>query len=326
MEQLSLEVLNAFGNDTKILRNVQRFASYICKIDDKEVCIKKFKGSESDALFVHDVKQKLKSKGFTNVDNEILTLDGMPYVVYNEDIYVCSRNVVGENIDFTNETSILFLMAELGRLHKCLSNTYIKGASEISLNIDNELERFNKLKKQVAKNNKKNDIDFTFMKTYSKYESMMKQTISDLEYLDYETYKNSANSSGDICFNSFDNNNFIIENNSITFYDFSNAKVSVQIHDVVGLIYRYVKCCTNENVKPININYLVDAYKRNNDLTSRELLILQALLKYPQKYLSHIFKYYEKKRSFVPTETISKLQKYAELEEVYYDYIYDLEV
>ncbi len=326
MEQLSKEVLQAFGEKVEILKTIQRYASYICKIDGKEVCIKKFKGTEEEALFVHNVKQKLKSKGFTSLDAGMLTLEGNPYLVYNDEIYFCNRYVEGEKIDFTNQTNMLFLMAELGRLHKALNSTYIKTGKELKFNIKGDLERFAKLKRQVSKTNKKNDIDFTFLKTYSKYEGLIKETIEDFEYLDFVNYEKASISLGDVCFNSYDDNNFIIENNSLTFFDFSNVKVGVQLLDVAGLVYKYIKICEEENVKPININYIIEAYKRNNELTSRELLILKAILKYPQKYLEHIFRYYEKKRSFVPSETVNKLQKHNELEEVYYYYIDDIEV
>ncbi len=326
MEQLSKEVLQAFGEKVEVLRTVQRYASYICKIDGKEVCIKKFKGTEEEALFVHNVKQKLKSKGFTSLDAGVLTLAGNPYLVYNDEIYFCNQYVEGEKIDFTNQTNMLFLMAELGRLHKALNSTYIKTGKELRFNIKGDLERFAKLKRQVSKTNKKNDIDFTFLKSYSKYEGLIKETIEDFEYLDFENYEKTSISLGDICFNSYDDNNFIIENNSLTFFDFSNVKAGVQLLDVAGLVYKYIKICEEEKIKPININYIIEAYKRNNELTSRELLILKAILRYPQKYLENIFRYYEKKRSFVPTETVTKLQKHNELEEVYYYYIDEIEV
>ncbi len=326
MEQISKEVLQAFGKKVEVLRTIQRYAIYICKIDGKEVCIKKFKGTEEEALFLHNVKQKLKSKGFTSLDSNLLTLEGNPYLVYNDEIYLCNRYVEGEKIDFTNQTSMLFLMAELGRLHKALNSTYIKTGKELRFNIKGDLERFGKLKRQVSKTNKKNDIDFTFLKTYSKYEGLIKKTIEDFEYLDFDNYEKTSISLGDICFNSYDNNNFIIENNSLTFFDFSNIKVGVQLLDVAALVYKYIKTCEEEKVKPININYIIEAYKRNNELTSRELLILKAILNYPQKYLENIFRYYEKKRSFVPTETVNKLQKHNELEEVYYYYIDEIEV
>ncbi len=326
MEQLSNEVLYAFGEKAEVLKIIQRYASYVCRIDGRDVCIKKFKGTEEEALFIHNVKQKLKSKGFTSLDTQVLTLDGSPYFVFNGDIYTCSRNVVGEKIDFTNQTNMLFLMAELGRLHKALNSTYIKSGKALNFNFKGEAERFSKLKRQVSKYNKKSDIDFTFLKTYNKYESLINKTIEDFEYLDFENYEQTAINLGDVCFNSFDENNFIIENNSLTFLDFSNIKVGVQLLDVAALIYKYIKTCEEEKTKPININYVIDAYKRNNELTSRELLILKAILNYPQKYLGNIFKYYEKKRSFVPTETINKLQKHNELEEIYYYYIDEIEV
>ncbi len=326
MEQLSKEVLQAFGEKVEVLKTVQRYASYICKIDGKEVCIKKFKGTEEEALFIHSVKQKLKSKGFTSLDSSLLTLEGMPYFVFDNEIYFCNRHVEGEKIDFTNQTSMLFLMAELGRLHKALNSTYIRTGKELHFNIKGDSERFAKLKRQVSKTNKKNDIDFTFLKTYSKYEGSINQTIEDFQYLDFENYEKTSIQLGDVCFNSFDENNFIIENNSLIFTDFSSVKVGVQLLDVAGLIYKYVKACEEEKVKPMNINYIIDAYKRNNELTSRELLILKAILNYPQKYLGNIFKYYEKKRSFVPTETVTKLQKHNELEDVYYYYIEEIEI
>ncbi len=326
MEQLSREVLNAFGKKAEVVKTIQRYGSYICKVDDKEVLIKKFKGTEEEILFVYNVKQKLASKGFRSLDTQVLTLSGEPYFLYGDSIYVCTRQVAGEKIDFKNQTNMLFLMAELGRLHKALNSTYIKSGKELNFNISKDIERFSKLKRQVSKNNKKNDIDFTFLKTYNKYESLINKTIENLEYLDFETYEETAVSLGDICFNSYNENNFIIENNSLTFFDFSNVKVGVQLLDVAELIYKYIKVCEEEKVKPININYIIDAYKRNNELTSRELLILKAILNYPKKYLGNIFKYYEKKRSFVPTETISKLEKSRELEEVYYYYIDEIEV
>ncbi len=326
MEQISSELLNAFGKNVKVVNNIQRFATYICKLDDKEICIKKFRGSEKDVTFVHNIKQKLKSKGFTNLDIEILTLEGEPFFVYNEDIYICHRNVVGERINFTDTTNVLFLMAELGRLHKALVGTNIKDGNVSNITFKSQYEQFQKLKKQVSKYNKKTDVDFNFLKTYNKYEGQITKILKDLEFLDFDNYENTAIMLSDIYFGSYEDNNFIIEKNNLTFYDFGRAKCGVQLNDVVGVIYAYVKACHKEGVKPVDINILVDSYKRNNELTSRELLILQALLSFPQKYLNSIFNYYEKKRNFVPTETIVKLQKYAEIEEVYYDYIYDLEV
>ncbi len=326
MEQISNEVLNAFGKNIKVINNIQRFATYVCKLDDKEICIKKFKGTEDDATFVHNIKQRLKSKGFINYDTEVLTLDGEPFVVYNEDIYISHRNVFGEKINLTDTTSILFLMAELGRLHKVLVGSGIKEGKSQSVTFKSQYEQFQKLKKQISKLNKKTDIDFNFLKSYNKYDGQITKILNDLEFLDFENYEKTAIMLNDIYFGSYEDNNFIIEKNNLTFYDFSKAKRGVQLNDIVGIIYAYIKACNKEGVKPVNINILVDSYKRNNELSSRELLILQALLNFPQKYLSSIFNYYEKKRNFVPTETIAKLQKYADLEEVYYDYIYDLEV
>ncbi len=326
MEQLSIEILQAYGKKAEVVRNIQRFATYICRIDNKEVCIKKFKGSEEEALFVHNIKEHLKRKNFKNIEDDILTLDGEPFFVHNDEFYVCYKKIDGEKLNLVENNNILFLMAELGRLHKNLNSTYIKDNIPQELSIYNNYEQFGKVKKQVMKYNKKNDIDFLFLKMYNKYEKSVLENIEELKFLDYENYEKTAIMLSDICFCSFDDNNFVIENKGIVFKDFSRARAGVQITDVAKLIYKYVKTCYEEEIKPIGINYLVDSYKRNNDLTSRELLILKAILNYPEKYFTNIFKYYEKKRSFVPTETVTKLDKYFKIEEVYYDYIYDLDI
>ncbi len=326
MEQLSKEVLNAFGQNVEVITNIQRFATHVCKIDDKTVCIKKFKGTENDAVVIHNIKNKLLSKNFNLINKDILTVDKQPYYIYNEEIYVCYENIEGEKINFTDRTSVLYLLAELGRLHKCLNSTNIKECKHQKIDIHKSYEHFKKLKKQVSKNNKKNNIDFMFLKMYNKYNGILSTILKDLEFLDFENYENTSIAMSDICFNSFDENNFVIQNNGIIFKDFSRAKSGVQLLDVVKLIYKYFKTCTEEDVKPININYLVDSYSRNNELTEREKLILQALLNYPEKYLESMNKYYQKKRSFVPTETISKLEKHFKLESSYYDYIDDLDI
>lgn len=327
MEQLKEEVLKAFGDDLKIVKNIQRYATYVCKTSSgMEISIKKFKGTEHDALFLHNIKNRLKNKGFTNIDTELLTLDNQPYFSLNDEIYVCSKKINGNKIDFTNQTNFLYLIAELGRLHKVLNSTYIKDGRSVLRDFNKESEKFVKLKKQVNRNNKKNDIDFMFLKEYNKYEELISKTREDLLYLDYENYSQTAINLGDICFNSYDENNFLVAENAIIFNDFSNAKFGVQVNEIAELIYKYFKSCKEEDVKAVNINYIIDAYKRNNEVTGRELLILQTILNYPQKYLKNIFNYYGKRRSFVPTETIMKLQKYSEIEGLYYDYISDLKI
>lgn len=326
MEKLKEEVLNAFGNKLRVVKNIQRYGIYVCKNNNIDVCIKKLKGKEEDAIFLHNVKSRLKNKNFMNIHTEILTLDKEPYFMFNGDIYICYKNIEGIKFDFTNQVNFLHLIAELGRLHNVLKNTCMEDGKVILNDFENEHKKFVKLKKQINKNSKKNDIDFMVLKEYNKYEDLILKTKKDLLYLDYNDYSSTAINLGDICFNSYDESNFTILDNNIVFNDFSNAKFGVQLQDVSELIYEYIKSCVKADVEPININYIIEAYRRNNELTCRELLILQALLNYPEKYLKNIFKYYNKKRSFVPTETITKLKKYSEIEGIYYDYIGNLQV
>lgn len=321
MEQLSDEILNAFGEKVVVIKKIQRYGIYVCKIDRAEVCIKRFRGTEEMALYIHNIKKLLKSKNFNNIEEDILTIDGEVFFKHNGDIYICYKKVDGEKFDITNSQNILFLVSELGRLHNCLNSTYIENCISQKFLIKSNYENFKKIKKQVTKNKKKNDIDFFFLKMYNKYEGMILESIKELEFLDFENYENMAISLSDICFNSFDENNFAISNKGLSFKDFTFAKSGCQLLDLSKLIYKYVKVCYEENVETVDINYLIESYRASNELTTRELLIFKAILNYPEKYINNMNRHYEKKRSFVPTETVAKLDKYLKIEEIYYRYI-----
>ncbi len=86
---------------------------------------------------------------------------------------------------------------------------------------------------------------------------------------------------------------------------FSSSAIDLQLFDICALIQRQAKFLPKQTIPPKQI---LEVYSKVKTLTKEHLHIIHALLIYPNRFIKLCKQYYLKKRNFIPSALINRME------------------
>lgn len=304
MEDLNLQIVKSFGRKLKSYIKIK--GMYICNTDRGMKLIKKVDAPREKIIFEHIAKEKLHNNGFQNIDRFCMSLEGMPYCIFNGFIYTMSNYIDGIECDLSKNLNEV--VTEIARMH---NKAYGLKNVQMPLNLcqfyKKRLIEIARLKKRINNLSSFTKLDILIMKNYDYYFDKCKKAISILEDSKYNDFLDDVKNKGLFCHNNYREENIIINVDGIYIINFDNCLCNLQMVDLANIIRRYMKKPYCQEIDAYN---LLEIYNKTKSLSKDELKILLAMLIFPDKFAKICNKYFNKRRSWIQNGITYSLELY----------------
>jgi CotS family spore coat protein len=248
---------------------------------------------------MHEVKKHLYKNDFKNIDIFELSKAGLPYVEYDNEIYVVSNWIFGRECELSNPIDLKKSIRALAEFHRTMNGLNLDEKNvEVKSNLgkwpsefQKKLAYLNRMKKEANKN--KSDFDRLYMKNCSEYIYMAEIAQTLLKESPYEKLIKNAKYKNGFCHKDFTYHNIIIgENNKTYIIDFDYSCFELRIYDIASFIMRNMRKC---NWDAEVADDILNEYNKVNPLTQDEYETIKALFIFPQKIWRIVNRYYNRK-------------------------------
>lgn len=304
MEDLNLQVIKGFGRKLKSCNKVK--GMYLCNTDRGTKLVKKLDISKEKIMFEHIAKEKLYNNGFKNIDRFCVSLDGLPYYIFNGFIYTMSDYIDGIECDLSKNLNDAIV--QVAQMHnKAYGLKYFNAPLNLYEFYNKRLIEIARLKKRINNLSSFTKLDILILQNYDYYYEQCKKAISILETSNYdEFYKNTQNK-GLFCHNNYREENIVINIDGIYIINFDNCLCDIQMADLANIIRRYMKKPYCQELEAYN---LLEVYNKIKSIDKEELKILLAMLTFPYKFTKVCNKYFNKRRSWIQNGITYSLEVY----------------
>ncbi len=320
-----MQVLKSFGVRAKTIS--KRKLMYICETDKGKKIIRKCNLPPEKLNFINLVQEHLYEKGFTNIERFEKTIYDKPYYLNGGNIYVMTEFKDFTETDLGRPTQAKEIVEQLALMHKLSkgvdSSLEFSGPTNIN-SYKKSLKELHMLKKKISSGGSMSEFDVLVLKNYGYYLEKSNEALEILESSNYAGIMEKALTEKMICHNTIKEENIKLDlNNHINILNFEKCTYSHNLFDLADFIQRYIK---KEPADQLNITEIIEQYNKITPLTDEELKILYGILKFPAKFHKFCREYYQKRRSWTPSATIAKFEKYLAGREVTETYINQLKM
>lgn len=265
-------------------------------------------------LFVHYAKEHLYKNNFTNIDRFLCTQDGLPYYAYENGIFTITEMIEGNECNFDNKRDMINASRHLALLHKA-SKGFIPpyegfprdDLGKLPIFLNKRLEEIKRLKKTAKKGRSK--FDYLFLDYADFFYKLGENAIRVISLSNYEGLVSKARGVGILCHHDYTHHNIICSSEGIFVINFDFCSIELKVYDLANLIRRKMRKC---NWNAGEAKSIISEYRQVEEIAGDELLILKAMLQFPQKFWRVINKYYNSRRSWSEKTYISKLYEVIE--------------
>lgn len=315
MEELNKQIPAGFNIKPKSI--IKSRLSYICRTDKGMRLIQKTQTSEEKLLFTHALKQHIEKSGFFVADKFYISNQNTPYYVFENETYIMTHFNETEDSDFTSSDDIKEIVRITARFHNSAKNfVFPKGKIYPGINLTEyflkQLQKFKSIKKQLSSKSCLSDFDVLFIKNYDYFYSEAAEALDILKNSAYnKLYDNSIQKSY-ICHNALKEETVIKLKNKFSIISFENASAAPCLWDFADILNRYIR----KHVPPAaEISGLIEIYNSENAITSDEVNVFYAILKFPLKYIKTCCDFCSKGLPFTPNSVINRMKTIIEQKE-----------
>jgi len=300
MEDLNVKILwDGYG--LRYYGSTRTRTGLVCKTDKGMRELKKVRTRQNTIRFAHDVKECLYHNGFTTITRFYPTTDGQPCYACEHNIYVLEEMLPAQSLEEDSVDSFVQGAEALGRLHR-----YGKGVQSEFAKWDNERlpSQFEKrrielakIKRRIQKQGSYDAIDLLVLQHFDLYMEQTKTGEALLRDAQYQKQGKRAEAEGAFCHRSFKGERLrLADNGQIYVGGFEGCGCDVPLLDLASYLKRYMKKIggTQSGVASI-----LESYRKNCSLNEKQIMLLQALVIYPEKFLRLTNEYYNKRRACV---------------------------
>jgi len=284
---------------------------YIIDSSDGKKVLKKTGLPLERLNFIHCAKEHLYNNGFTNIDRNMCTNEGKPYMIFNDEVYVMSEFIEGKECNFNERKDVIESARALAFLHKCSKG--FKPVDEWSrydylgrlpAYYRKRLDEIKKLKKIARRG--RNKFDYMFLNCVDAFYNTGEDVISKLYQSKYENIVNRYRKEGILCHHDYAHHNIIFSSEGVNIINFDYCCFDLKVYDVANLIKRKMRKC-NWNFEEAGI--ILNEYRSIEPIDDDEFFILKLMLQFPQKFWRVVNKYYNSKRSWAEMNYTYRLQE-----------------
>jgi len=292
-------VENAYGLQISNIKSCR--AGYILDTDSGRKYLRPCQCSESRILYVHEAKQYLYSHGFTNIDTYCLTTEGRPYSVLEGQLYILTPFPEGHECEFGDDNDAVLAATALALLHRSGRGFRYSGAYEYSPNdagriLESLTRRYDEMLRMKRKaERERGAFDYVYLSCVDKFTALAEESLELIKGPEYRRLVEKAASEGVICHRDYSYQNIIINGTMVTVTGFESCGQEILIYDLVNLLRRKMRKCDWDIKKAA---MLLEAYTKIEPLSSDEIVVMKALLLFPQKFWRVANRYYNSRRSW----------------------------
>lgn len=300
MEELYKKILwEGYGLQ---LRGTSRIRTgLICRTDKGLRELKKPRGHMENLYLAFDVKEQLRKNGFTCIGRFYPTVEGVPFYQQDGVLYTLEDVMPAEPLAEDSVASFVQGAEALGRMHaaaKGLKSTYAQWDKEkLPKRYAKRRSGLAKIKKRSEKNGTYDTIDLLLLRYYGLY---MEQTAEAEELLQRGGYAQAverAEQMGAFCHAAYKSENLrVLQDGSLCIGGFDQCETELPLADLAAYLRRYMK---KTDGQAEGVLAMLKAFEKHYPLSERDLLLLQGMLVYPEKFLRLINEYYNRRRACI---------------------------
>ncbi|MFZ5351221.1 MAG: CotS family spore coat protein [Bacillota bacterium] len=275
-------------------------AVYIADTDRGAMIIKEASRDPDKLLYIHGLKEYLFDRGFKNLDRYLPSNSGLPFVIYEDRIFVMEEFIPGRECCFTNPFDRESAVKALAELHKA-GKGYVpatgaakrdnigKWTKSSLKKIDYMLE----IKSKTASKRRKDFYDRVFLRDVDFMLQMSWRSYDTLRSSGYENACIQAKAENTICHHDYTYHNIIIDKEgAVNVIDFDYSCHELPIYDLASFIMKVLKRFYFDIDIALNI---IEDYDSIVTVSRNDLLMMLSLFEFPQRFWRLTERYYEKK-------------------------------
>ncbi len=326
------KIVDSFG--LELVDYVKVRAVYMCNTKTGVRSLKESSLPKDRLLFQYYAKEHLHKNGFHNTDRfEINKVTNLPYYEEDNKVYIMTYWISGRECELENPIEMELAVRTLANLHIASMGFVMPDGAKTKDDLGkipemyqkrrSELVRFkNKIERQVTKN----DFDKGFISNIKEFIQKADEAILTLQKSKYYELVNATRRDNSFCHHDYAFHNIIInDDNEVSVIDFDYSCYEIRVYDLANIIKRHMRKCfwDIEEAKKI-----VEIYHSVNRLNREELMVLKAILTFPQKFWRIVNRYYNSKRNWENGTFLSKLQNEIEQKDSHTEFIrnYDMRI
>ena len=247
------------------------------------------------------LKKRLRENGFANISRCYPTLEGEPFYRQDGTLYILEDVLPQGTLAEDCAETFLQGAETLGEMHAAAKGL----ASEAAHWEKNRLpqlyaKRRSELAKVRRRNDKRGSYDAIDLLLLQYYEPYMERAAEAEELLCRGGYAEAVARTaqeGGFCHNAYKGEALRQETDGRIFVgNFDKCSAELPLADLAAYIRRYFK---KTEGTAAGISAMLERYGRHCPLSERDMILLQGMLLYPEKFLRLINEYYNRRRTCV---------------------------
>lgn len=275
-------------------------AVHIAQTDRGPMVIKESDRDPDKLLYIHGMKEYLYEHGFENLDRYVIGQNGLPFTVQDDRLFVVEEVIEGRECSFSNPFDREGAVIALAKLHKCGKgyeaptgafhrDNYGRWDSTYLKKINYLLE----LKENIRKKKKKDFFDKMFLTDVDFMVEMAWQAYDTLKGSNYQRICKRAKKEKWICHHDYTYHNIIIgAGGKVSIIDFDYSCHELYVYDLANYIMKALKRFSFDIDMALRI---LNVYDSVHTLENEDLMLMQAIFQFPQRFWRISERYYEKK-------------------------------
>lgn len=303
---------------------------YLLKTNKGMRCLKKINYGIQKLMFVYGAKEHLINNGYKGVDRYVMSIDGNPYALVNEDIYTLSEWIIGRECDFRDKEDIVNAARNLAQLHMASRGYEPPESSKLKSDLgrwprmmEKRVKSLDKMKDMARKKSSKTSFDLAYVKAVQFYKDYGRNAMEVLDSSKYMELCSVAEEEKIFCHHDYTYHNIIIdEDNNYNVIDFDYCKREIRTYDLSAFMIKVLKRCDWDMEYA---HMIINAYNETYPLKEEEYRTLYAFLLFPQRFWRLANRFYYNEVNW-PINTFSnKIQELVEEQGRYISFINEFE-
>lgn len=285
--------------DVKVISVIPQEGFFIIVTSFENYTLKRTKLKEEELIFVHGAKEYMIKREFSYIDRYCINHNN-PYIKYDNNLYTLTKNIDGRICRYNKFTEVKAAMKLLAEFHMA-SKGYVP-EMKIKSTIHQENQHRKMIKKSedfiyisnlIKMKTKRNRIDELVLNIIDRFNTMGVDAVQKLQDSDYSLQADKEIEERQLCHSRFNYSNIIIDKNyDLHLINLENCKYGLRLLDIVDFMAPTMDIyCWNFQLA----KEMLSEYNRICHLTKPELMIIGALLQFPQKFWSLSTMYYYEK-------------------------------
>lgn len=312
----ALAVLEKY--DIEVLRSWKGRSAILCETKTGIKILKEYKGGQERLLTQKKLLEKIKEKGFGNVEDIIPTIEG-ELLVKDEEMnsYYLKEYSLGKECNIKEPRDIGTVTGQMALLHIAMElPELIKEKNLQPYSLPKEYEKYNrelrKVKKYLKTKRQKNHFEYFLYKNYDFFLEQAEKVLEEVNHFSQEFAEEKLLSKGCFCHGDFQHHNALTCDEGVYIINFEKFVVDNSMRDF-SLFFR--KVMEKNNWKEEVGQMMLQSYQKQKPLSMEDKLQLYYRLNYPEKFRKIVNFYYGSSKVWIPDKNMEKLDKILKQEE-----------